>query len=174
VQALKRHRDLFFKEDLKAAPPSILITTLAAHAYKGEQNLYEAVAMMAATMPNHIQRDGRGWCVPNPVQPEENFADKWLAHPERRENFVRWISALTQDLEETRQLRGIPVVSERLAKSFGSEVMRSAERLGGRYLETREAGALTMATGSGLLSTETTGTRKVREHGFYGAEDPTQ
>jgi hypothetical protein len=30
VQALKRHRDLFFKEDPKAGPPSILITTLAA------------------------------------------------------------------------------------------------------------------------------------------------
>jgi hypothetical protein len=128
---------------------------------------------MALTMPEYIQRDGAGWCVPNPVQPEENFADKWRTNPERRASFERWMSALRHDMEETRQLRGIALVTERLARSFGSEVMKSAEQLGGRYLETRQAGALTMATGSGLLSTETTGTRKVRDHGFYGAEDPT-
>ena len=170
VQALKRHRDLFFVGAPASRPPSILITTLAAHAYKGEQNLYEAVVMMAESMPKHIVRDGSDWYVLNPVQPQENFADTWRTNPERRDNFERWLGGLRQDLGETRQQRGLQLVAERLARGFGGEVMKSAERLGEKYLKTRESGGLTMAA-TGLLSTQASDSLKVRKHGFYGSED---
>jgi hypothetical protein len=172
VQILKRHRDWHFREDLKAGPPSILITTLAAHAYKGDQNLYEAVAMMAEAMPIYIQRDGTGWCVPNPVQPEENFADKWRTEPDRQRSFMGWLETVKRDLSEIRQVKGIPLLSERMAKSFGENaVKKSAARLGQGFKDLRETGRLSMGIGTGLLSTGTTGTRQVKPHGFYGAED---
>jgi hypothetical protein len=173
VQVLKRHRDIFFQADPPAAPPSILITTLAAHAYPGERNLYQVVSTMADGMPGYIQRDGSTWYVANPVQPNENFADKWPYEPQRRENLLRWIEALRRDLEDARNVEGIPLVAERLGRSFGVDAVRkSAERLGDIYLGKRQAGALTMATGTGTISTSTSGTRPVPRHGFYGAEDP--
>jgi hypothetical protein len=172
VQVLKRHRDWHFRDDPMAGPPSILITTLAAHAYKGEQNLFEAVAMMAEAMPLYIQRDGTDWCVPNPVQPEEDFADKWRTEPDRHRNFMRWLETVKGDLSEILQVKGIPLLSERMAKSFGETVVKkSAARLGQGFKDLRETGKLTMGVGSGLLSTGTTGTRQVKPHGFYGAED---
>ncbi len=172
VQVLKRHRDCYFQEEPKAGPPSILITTLAAHAYKGDQNLFEAAVMMAETMPRYIQRDGSGWCVLNPVQPEENFADKWRAEPGRQQQFMNWITTLNHDLDEIRQARGLPLVSERMARSFGEAVVKkSAARLGSGFKDLGEAGRLTMGLGTGILSTSMAGTRPVRRHGFYGVED---
>ena len=29
--------------------------------------------------------------VENPVNPEENFADKWIEHPKRQDNFYKWL-----------------------------------------------------------------------------------
>jgi hypothetical protein len=171
VQVLKRHRDIYFQEDAKAAPPSILITTLAAHAYRGDQNLFEAVAMMAETMPRYIERGLNGWIVSNPVQPEENFADKWRTDPERQRKFMAWVETLKRDLDEFRQIRGIPLVSERMSKSFGEVVRKSAERLGAGYRDLRETGKLSMGIGTGILSSSNTGSRPVPRHGFYGAED---
>lgn len=35
-------------------------------------------------------RNGKWW-VQNPVDPDENFADKWNEYPERREAFMQWL-----------------------------------------------------------------------------------
>jgi hypothetical protein len=39
VQLLKRHRDVYFAGDYENRPISIIITTLAAHAYKNQENV---------------------------------------------------------------------------------------------------------------------------------------
>ncbi len=172
VQALKRHRDMYFQNDPEMTPPSILITTLAAHAYQGDQNLFEAVVMMADAMPRYIEYDGVEWCVRNPVQHAENFADRWRTEPGRQRAFMGWLETLKRDLDEMHRIQGIPVLFERVAKSFGeSPVRTSVEGLGGKYKGLSDRGALGMAIGSGTLSIATPNTRKVREHGFYGAED---
>jgi hypothetical protein len=41
-------------------------------------------------------RCGVAW-VANPVNPAENFADKWAEEPKKRENFTRWLSQARQD-----------------------------------------------------------------------------
>ena len=50
-------------------------------------------------------------------------------------------------------------------------MFKSAERFGGDYLETRQAGALRMAQ-SGILTTSVAGTVKVTRHENFGDEDP--
>src|SRR4051812_33517075 len=74
IQVLKLHRNEYFRDDLGMRPSSILITTLAAHAYRGEQELYEALLQTAELMPEFITRTTGGVWVPNPVEPRENFA----------------------------------------------------------------------------------------------------
>jgi hypothetical protein len=172
VQTLKRHRDVHFIKSVDMRPPSVLLTTLAAHSYRGEQNLFDAVVMMADEMPRHVERDGQEWWVGNPVQPTENFADRWQTEPERRDAFFGWIEKLKQDLDEIYQIRGIPMLSERIAKSFGeSSIKMSVAALGDQYRSLREEAKLGMALGTGVLTVAGPTARPVRDHGFYGAED---
>lgn len=52
IQLLKRHRDICFQNVSDDAPISIIITTLAAWAYNGETNVYEALCNILERCPN--------------------------------------------------------------------------------------------------------------------------
>jgi len=97
IQILKRHRDIYFQNDLDNKPTSIIITTLAALAYNNQANAYEALIEIVRDMPGRIEYRGRNWWVENPVDPEENFADKWNEHPQRHESFNRWLKKVQAD-----------------------------------------------------------------------------
>ena len=102
VQLLKRHRDFMFKdyseEDKKQKPISCIITTLATHAYNGEDNIMDALLNVVNNMENHIETridpaTGRRirW-ISNPVKTSENFADRWaLPNSKREKFFLDWI-----------------------------------------------------------------------------------
>lgn len=93
IQLLKRHRNIRFKND-EDKPISIIITTLATLAYNGEESLFEAIKNITSQMENIIEnRNGIYW-VPNPVNPEENFADKWAETPRKKELFYNWLAGL--------------------------------------------------------------------------------
>ncbi len=90
IQLLKRHRDSIFEGD-ENKPISIIITTLAAHAYQGEKSLSQALRSILRDMQKFIHsKDGVVW-IPNPVNPQENFADKWAEAPEKQHNFFLWL-----------------------------------------------------------------------------------
>lgn len=98
IQILKRHRDVRFASDTENRPVSIILTTLAAHAYQGEDNVYDALLRLVSDMPQHIEvRQGRWW-VANPVEADENFADKWNEKPERRDAFLKWLVDVRKDM----------------------------------------------------------------------------
>jgi len=99
IQILKRHRDVRFRDDPENRPVSIILTTLAARAYRGEDNIYDALLRLVSDMPQSIEvRDGRWW-VENPVEPDENFADKWNEKPERRNAFLKWLRDVATDIK---------------------------------------------------------------------------
>lgn len=96
VQILKRHRDVMFRDtttsDLK--PISIIITTLAAKAYSGEENISDALNNVLTKMRSMINSQFPK--VPNPVNPAEDFADRWKTDPKLEKYFNFWlIQALT-------------------------------------------------------------------------------
>lgn len=93
VQVLKRYRDVLFQDDLDDAPISIIITTLAAQAYRGEATLAETFLGVVARMPSCIQRNGDRIVIPNPVRPSENFADRWSTNPRKQVAFLAWLEA---------------------------------------------------------------------------------
>jgi len=167
VQVLKLHRNEHFRDDLDARPASVLLTTLAAHAYRGEQNLYDAVLEAVELMPQYVQRSRDGLLVPNPVEPRENFADRWRHRPELATRFFEWLEQLADDLRDAESRRGLDTVAARLSESFGAQpVEKAVGLLGDSYRRTRETGHLGFATTSGLLSTS--GGIPVRSHDFYG------
>jgi len=97
VQLLKRHRDVRYGDD-EDRPISIIITTLAARFYEGQRRVSETLLSIVPAMRSGIEvRDGVPW-IPNPVDPGENFADKWSEAPRKRELFDRWLRDIERDL----------------------------------------------------------------------------
>lgn len=93
VQLLKRYRDVLFQNDPDAAPISIIITTLAALAYGGEETITECLFGVLDRIPNFIEQRGGLIAIPNPVQPGENFADRWQGDLRKQTAFLRWVDA---------------------------------------------------------------------------------
>ena len=113
-----------------------------------------------------LDRDGIGW-VPNPVLPEENFADKWRLNPRLRDAFEAWSGQVLRDLRAAADCRGLDRVVRRLSDVLGPEVARSAESFGRSHSSARETGVLTTASGSGLLVAGGSGCQ-LPDHTFYG------
>jgi hypothetical protein len=126
IQLLKRHRDIVFKNDKDDKPVSMIITTLAAHAYNNEADLYDAMISIVNGMANYILNKGGVSWVPNPVNPEENFADKWREHPEREMKFRKWIKQVYTDLEEAYQCRYYEYMLDKLKPRFGDSLVNIA------------------------------------------------
>lgn len=93
IQLLKRHRDTMFKNNEDNKPISVIITTLASKSYKGESDLASALNTVLSEMDDHI--NSQAPLIPNPVNPSEDFADKWYdeksAQYRLQENFYKWL-----------------------------------------------------------------------------------
>ena len=108
---------MFKNDDDK--PISIIITTLAARAYKGEDSLLEGLVNVISTMESYMTIDSDGhYVVINPTNPDENFADKWPTHPKRKENFFRWLQQVKSDVYSIINGSGLQV-RESIGRSFG-------------------------------------------------------
>ncbi|MCW8966526.1 MAG: nucleotidyltransferase [Candidatus Pacearchaeota archaeon] len=101
IQLLKRHRDTMFKDNDDSKPISVIITTLAAKSYNGETDLVTALSNILSRMESNISSIAPH--VPNPVNPAEDFSDKWYdkdsQHLQLRENFYRWLYQARADFK---------------------------------------------------------------------------
>ena len=144
VQILKRHRDIMFTKDPDNKPISIIITTLAGRSYKNEPDLLDALQNLVKEMPNHIYKNNGVVWIPNPVNPLENFADKWQEYPERKRNFYRWLQQVQQDIDEMLEQHDIRIIDESLKQRLGDQVVKKAMQDltegGNRYIPTLAAG----------------------------------
>lgn len=168
VQVLKLHRNSFFAAEPGARPPSCVVTTLAALAYRGEGSLADAVVAAADAMPGYIDTGGAVWVVENPAQPGDNLADRWSAQPGALGRFGPWLADLRSTLAAARSTnRGLPGVAAALSARFDEAlVTKSVQRFAERQTERRDAGALVVA-GGGALATAVRGA-PVRRHTFHG------
>lgn len=125
VQLLKRHRDIKYNGD-ENKPISIIITTLAAQAYQGERDLASLVPSIFVRMRDHILRRSDTWWVPNPVDPRENFADKWREQPRKAEIFFEWLAAAEADGLQLLTSNDTGWLQLRLMEAFGKRDARVA------------------------------------------------
>jgi hypothetical protein len=151
IQLLKRHRDVMFqgRED---APISIIITTLAGHAYQQEDSIIAALRGLIKNMPAFIDRSKGYPCVANPTNAAENFADKWRAHPEREEAFYKWNEKASRDVDALSEATGFSDLRAALARFLGTKrtdivLNRMAEKTN----EARVGGGLKVDTRTGIV-----------------------
>jgi hypothetical protein len=127
IQLLKRHRDVRFAghplEDEK--PISMIITTLTARAYQGELDVALALAAILERMDDFatsgiIEKRQDRWYIANPVNPAENFADRWNEPGSRRADaFFQWVAWARQDLALAEDQPSEERARVVLAESFG-------------------------------------------------------
>uniref|UniRef100_UPI00402B2146 nucleotidyltransferase domain-containing protein n=1 Tax=Methylomonas sp. PHL2-19 TaxID=3438878 RepID=UPI00402B2146 len=142
IQLMKRHRDLRFNHENRVAygPISIIITTLAAHLYSNELDVYSALSSIVRKLQGHaalvenravdvslatmglIQRQPDGtWYIGNPVNPAENFADRWHEDNHARARaFFGWVDALQKDLLNTPDESNPRLLKEHLGRTLGT------------------------------------------------------
>lgn len=129
IMILKRHRDIMYANDeINCRPISIIITTLAAHAYHGEAKIADALLAILNGMEAYILRDQarRAW-IPNPTDPLENFADKWSEHPERERAFFTWLRQAQADFGQAADMQTGTLLTERLSPHLGRELAKRTE-----------------------------------------------
>lgn len=176
VQLLKRHRNLMFGND-EDKPISIIITTLAARAYQKETDVITALVNIVANMENFIEERYSSehdkiikW-IGNPVNPIENFADKWPNTVRKRECFYKWLEKLKADLKITQNARGIQL-QESLASMFGKKATADTfNNLGKQAYKDRSAGNLFMSSETGMLHQNAKEGTIVKDHNFHGNKD---
>ncbi len=126
IQVLKRHRDVTFSSNPKLKPISMILTTLSAQAYNGETNLYEALMNIVNKMPNYVRANKPR--IPNPVDPAEDFADKWFKDSQLETNFWVWHSAIKADLEKLSRVVDPAETSRLFEEAFGIKSSSDIEK----------------------------------------------
>ena len=130
IMILKRHRDGMFVGRYDERPISVIITTLAAHAYNGEERIADALFATLEGMERHIERNGNVRIIRNPTDPLENFADKWPLSPEREKAFFEWLAQARRDFEYLGQQVDRRRIVEAVKPRMGVAAERAATRLG--------------------------------------------
>lgn len=128
VLILKRHRDSMFADSDAAKPISIIITTLAARAYAGEQDVASCLENILMNMGRFVNKNGPR--VPNPVDPAEDFADKWAKpeclHLNLEQNFWAWLEKAKADFKNILELEDIRLISAQVDRRFSISINESA------------------------------------------------
>ena len=127
IQILKRHRDNWSKDHPDSRPISIIITTLAAKAYNGETDLVTALENVLNKMGGLVRPTKPR--VPNPVDPEEDFADRWYrpdcSHLRLEDNFNAWLLQAKTDFKHLMSTTDVEFLCEQIEEKFSLRVNQS-------------------------------------------------
>ena len=153
-------------EEKDNKPISIIITTLVGYIYTGEETILDLICKFVNNFQKYIEIDENGkHIIRNPINEEENFADKWEIYPERKDAFYSWVKDLKRDLITNNFMIFDDLVEKgnHLKNIFGTAVIESvfekrANAMGKKYIETENIATLTRD------ETKT----EVRKHNFYG------
>lgn len=171
IQMLKRHRDVVFQDRQDVSPISVIITTLSAHVSPNTDNVYIALKEVLEKMESHIlYKNGQYW-VPNPVQPAENFAEKWNSEPSKKTAFDEWLVTARRDfVRMTATLVGLDDYAKHFKKILCAKpVERAFNSLGDAMRSSRENGTLRLTgLGTGLAVSKSAVGHPVMPHTFYG------
>ena len=151
------------------APISIIITTLAARAYRNEQGTFDAIQGILNRMDQYVECRNGVYRIKNPVDEYENFADKWNDCPEKAAAFHDWLAAARSDLVDTAlNTKGMDKLKEHLGSCMGNRQANAAfKEFGGTLKSRRENGKL-FASAAGIAPLALHGEKAIPNHTFFG------
>jgi len=171
VQLFKRYRDIAYEKTPDLAPISIVLTTLAARHYNGQQSVSEAMIAILDGIASSIPSYDR-LRVLNPTNRLEDLSERWDAKPEAYRAFVSGIRELRSRWEELNRQSGMQNVKVALEKMFGENIAREAVAEHVKAFDAARAGRdLGVQRGSGIITAVSgSSTVPIQRNSFYGDE----
>jgi hypothetical protein len=168
VQLFKRHRDVRFMGSDRA-PRSVVLTTLAASHYRGEQTVYVALLNAVTRIRADIAQTKGVPTVPNPSNPAENFAESWKTDPQSYVEFKEYIDDLHGVLVKLPSAQLTTGLQDLLQCLFGEHITKKAIDSWGRRMGRARTGSELRISPSVGLTTAAVGTRPVSPNTFHGS-----
>lgn len=170
IEILKRYRDVKFKDNSENKPISIILTTIISKIYTGNESVYELIEKFSNEYMFYLQKDTNGKIrISNPVNEEENFADKWTIYPEREFAFFQFMSDLKEDIVSNRLLtEGDFVTQGNIYKRLFGEnaVNRVYESMANETRVGREQSNIYISDNGNITAQKTE--TPIRNHNFFG------
>lgn len=142
VQILKRHRDIMFSNRSQQKPISIILTTLAAHAYNLETSTPAALYGILDRLDRYVEdRNGVAW-IANPTDPAENFADRWKINDRLEPSFREWLTQARLDFQLASYAPNKEAAVAALEPRFGRRLVELTESHQSPPLRTRPKGPI--------------------------------
>ncbi len=144
TQLIKRNRDIYFDDKPDYKTSSIILTTLAGQLYNGENTIYETIDNFLNQVSFKINSN-KELKVFNPVNPEEEFTDKWNDEPKYFEHFKAFIADFKTKWELLKQ--DFPNSADVYDKLFGVSTFKDAMVKQTKFLSKFSTDPLTKASG---------------------------
>ncbi|QSY96047.1 nucleotidyltransferase [Rhizobium bangladeshense] len=149
IMILKRHRDNMFARDTDVRPISVIITTLAAHAYENQDTISGALFTILDRMDQFIVFDGQKYVIANPTDALENFADKWEKEPKKADAFFAWLRQARADFTAAARAASFREMADALNPRMGYALStRALDKLTGGSRLLRAATGATAGVGA--------------------------
>ena len=183
IQLLKRHRDIYFKDNSKNGPSSIIITTLCALSYDyivknqmQSDSIYETIKSMLENFNRFITVKDGDYHLDNPVLNGENFLTNWKDDGSLKRDFDAWIDKATRDIiiDPANFIENNPSkLSKELSEGFGEGVStRALNKYGQTMGALNEAGIIKIDTStmSSTLQQSGENIKTPQKNTFFGDE----
>ena len=177
VQLMKRYRDIFFKNNTDYRVSSIVITTLAATFYQGENSIYESIDKIISRIKNSYSLSiiqGKRFKVLNPINSDEDFTDSWT--DQHYKSFYEFITDFSKKWDSLK--RSFEFSKDDYILLFGEGLYKNALNEQIRFFSAKTSDPLVRSSGlitSGAALTNSkgqinrdTGTKNEKHNNFGG------
>lgn len=101
VQLIKRHRDVYYRNNPDDGPASVIITALMGLSYNNEESIEDILRNNPITWPSYIKKINNKYSIKIPGLPDDDYADKWNGEdPDAAKRFFKWHAKLISDLDK--------------------------------------------------------------------------
>ena len=169
VQIIKRYRDLFFEKDSTYATPSIVLTTIAGQMYQNQESIFETIDSIVSQLKSatNSSRNIRIKVV-NPVNPEEDFTDKWEDEPNYYIEFIKFIESFYLSWQKLKQDNGIieegNILKGIIGEKLYSDSIKEQTLLTEEY---RQKGKL-FTSSTGTIGSNKVAEKQIKKNTFFG------
>lgn len=170
VQLIKRYRDVYFQEDDAFKTSSIVLTTIVGQFYSGEDSIYETIDNVIAKILNNMRLQSGRIKVFNPVNPDEDFTDKWGDEHQYHIEFEKFSKFLHEEWQKLKQENGVLAEGVLLKGLFGAELFTKAQKAQNDQLEEmrREGKLYINRDTGGVTSLSGVSSQPVKKNTFFG------
>ncbi len=152
VQLIKRYRDIFFQADDTYRTSSIVLTTISGQFYEGEESIFDTVDNIVTQINEKVGLSQGRFKILNPVNPAEDFTDKWEQEPKYYDAFENFCRHLYNQWQDLKKENGVVNEGLILGGLFGRELLQNAQTSQAQNIEgIRERKALGINRTNGIL-----------------------